>query len=436
MEETPGTQTNPSPPQITNDNTITTPKNFFKLFLPDSLWTILLENTNANAESHPSPANRSRPWKPVTFEEIMVFTGALIYMNTHIEPSTDIYWRNSRPPFHEIPKYIGLVRFEQIKRFFCLGIGDAWSVDNTTSTTNGGGECDGGAGGATIQPRHLSDTDLTPQDETVHDADYAGESWWPTVEPMVSSFRAKCKALYHHNHNPRSANPEPEPSIDKVIDRHFGRPKSSRSASTCKVPDTPAFLRVVETAVLNAHRVESILRKEGGLPKISQLDFRERLYDELFGYRPSPRTTREVQVSPDASRVVGAVGSMPAGPRPPPPELPGIPAVPRPTLPLQQQQQQPAAQPTKKRKTKASDIHLPPQRLNRSLQHTLRQRPLNDRSPCIWCKFTTLQLPRYAPEKKNAYVVGWNCEDCKVPVCHPKSGRLCWRALHCIYECV
>src|SRR5207248_11480172 len=61
-----------------------------------------------------------RPWKDTMIWEIIRYIGCLVYMGIHIEPKHEAYWGDS----HRLGRFLSLVRFEQIHRYFSLRDGD------------------------------------------------------------------------------------------------------------------------------------------------------------------------------------------------------------------------------------------------------------------------------------------------------------------------
>jgi len=92
---------------------------FFKLFFSDVVVEILSEETNAYAEfqlrTPPLSLCKSRHWVPTTLKEIRVWLGINIYFGLYPLTVRDDYWR-----IHNIGQFMGLKRFEQLRRFFSL----------------------------------------------------------------------------------------------------------------------------------------------------------------------------------------------------------------------------------------------------------------------------------------------------------------------------
>jgi Transposase IS4 len=92
---------------------------FFKLFFSDSVVKILSEETNAYAEFHlrnpPLSLQDTRQWVPTTRAEIRVYLGVHLHFGLYPLAVRDDYWR-----MHQIGRFMGLKRFQQIHRFFSL----------------------------------------------------------------------------------------------------------------------------------------------------------------------------------------------------------------------------------------------------------------------------------------------------------------------------
>lgn len=113
------------------------PLAFFKLFCSDTEFETFATNTNAYAAfkgaiSH-RPAHKRRlpwepksprPWRPTTAKELMVWVALVIFMGlvkTGAKNSRiDVYWRTDSHVVFAPMKHLGLVRFQQLKRYFHL----------------------------------------------------------------------------------------------------------------------------------------------------------------------------------------------------------------------------------------------------------------------------------------------------------------------------
>lgn len=126
---------------------LSSPYAIFTLFIGEEMFQRISRSTNEYAAKDPdnqSP-DTGRVWKDTSIEDIKVFFGILIYMGVHPEPRIDLYWRQDRRegPLHSPPLYMGLKRFEQIKRYL-----------------------------------HISPPDQEQQDK----------QWWYKLEPLASYF--------------------------------------------------------------------------------------------------------------------------------------------------------------------------------------------------------------------------------------------------------
>jgi len=94
------------------------PSSSFKLFFTDEEFEILAENTNAYARQKEA-GRQGRPWRPTCGAELKIFFGLIIYMGVYRSTGISSYWsRNRELPAHDIIRYMTLVRFEQLKRYF------------------------------------------------------------------------------------------------------------------------------------------------------------------------------------------------------------------------------------------------------------------------------------------------------------------------------
>ena len=190
------------------DIDIDDPVALFKLLLPDTLWESVVYHTNLYAEtcrSRMSSLERTRPWHTVSFNDIMVFIGSIIYMGYHPEHRLPMYWQQNRlnGPLHTIPLYISLMRFEQIKRYLHI----------SKPTDIYGGMTD---------PYHI---ELDIDNEWKYDAEHIGKICWNKLEPMISVFRSKIRQYYM---------PSSELSIDELMIKCYGR-----SNHTFSMPHKP-----------------------------------------------------------------------------------------------------------------------------------------------------------------------------------------------------
>lgn len=197
------------PPECQTD-----PFSIFSLFFTPAILTQLAENTNANARVKLARLNYQtqsdtvlrRRWKDTSGAELKIFFGLLIFMGINRSPSPCDHWRYGRKAYFGIyhyakkmrryqdrrdrffrrysiksfkKKHMGVVRFEQLKRYF-----------------------------------HVSD----PNTPTVE--------WWHKLEPLSSSLQDSFLRYYI-------------PSSKVVIDEMMV-PFCRRSSHTVKAPHKPA----------------------------------------------------------------------------------------------------------------------------------------------------------------------------------------------------
>lgn len=102
----------PSPEELPS------PLDFFQLFFTDEEFEILAENTNGYARQKEA-GRQGRPWRATCGAELKIFFGLIIYMGVYRSTGIASYWsRNHEFPAHDIIRYMTLVRFEQLKRYF------------------------------------------------------------------------------------------------------------------------------------------------------------------------------------------------------------------------------------------------------------------------------------------------------------------------------
>lgn len=67
-----------------------------------------------------APKGRPRLWQPIFREELYAYFGVLIHMGISTESSIEDYWGSLETHGSEyiVKKYISLVRFQQIDRYF------------------------------------------------------------------------------------------------------------------------------------------------------------------------------------------------------------------------------------------------------------------------------------------------------------------------------
>ena len=98
------------------------PLAIFRLFFTNKIIDKLAEWTNKYAELYPveEEAEFTRKWKPTDRQELYAYFSMLIYIGITIESSIKDYWGNLEPAgaSHVVKNYIGLVRFQQLNRYF------------------------------------------------------------------------------------------------------------------------------------------------------------------------------------------------------------------------------------------------------------------------------------------------------------------------------
>lgn len=170
-----------SPPaiKIPQDEDGDSPLSLFSLFLPDSIWHKVIQNTNcyANWQWVWGPSHKcERAWYPTTFSEIMVFIGAIIHMGVYKEPQISHYWCTNlwQGLLHTIPLHMGLKCYEQLWHY--LHISYIKVVD--------------------IPPYTLLNKEPTPYNEVTMDMDHLGDVWWYKLELILSTFWVQSKWYY------------------------------------------------------------------------------------------------------------------------------------------------------------------------------------------------------------------------------------------------
>jgi len=124
-------------PNLPPDVDLHDPLAIFKLFFTDEIMDKLADWTNKYAELYPAEeeAKFARKWKPTDRQELYAYFGVLIHMGITIESSIEDYWGDleSAGAGHIVKNYIGLVRFQQLDRYFrCT---DPWSKEDPTPRT-------------------------------------------------------------------------------------------------------------------------------------------------------------------------------------------------------------------------------------------------------------------------------------------------------------
>lgn len=163
------------PPEVN----IESPYSLFALFFSDDLIALLSSNTNKYAKAK-NAGQSGREWHETTTSDIKIFLAILIYMGVHISPSDEDYWRTDEEPLHMPRRFIGLKRFEQIKRFFHVADPDPEAAIQEAIKLN-------------LKPNQM---------------------WWYKLEPFASRLRAACLQYWK---------PSNAVSIDETMIRGFGR---------------------------------------------------------------------------------------------------------------------------------------------------------------------------------------------------------------------
>ena len=94
----------------------------FSLFFDDETLQELADNTNEYAALFPPEfKEHTRPWIPVSIDEIRAYIATYIWMGLHHESRVRLYWNTdpSKGPIHsQVASHISQRRWEQIDRFF------------------------------------------------------------------------------------------------------------------------------------------------------------------------------------------------------------------------------------------------------------------------------------------------------------------------------
>ena len=169
---------------------IESPYSLFSLFFSEELVALLSSNTNKYAKTK-NAGQSGREWHDTTASEIKIFLAVLIYMGVHVSPSDEDYWRTDEEPIHMPRRFMGLKRFQQIKRFFHVADPDPEIAVQEALRLH-------------LQPSQM---------------------WWYKLEPFASRLRAACLQYWK---------PSNAVSIDETMIRGFGR-----SQHTFKMPNKP-----------------------------------------------------------------------------------------------------------------------------------------------------------------------------------------------------
>lgn len=176
--------------QIPPGTDITSAYSLFSLFISEDLIALLSANTNKYAQTKNALAT-GRGWHETSPAEIKIFLAILIYMGIHISPSDEDYWQAAEEPIHMPRRFMGLKRFQQIKRFFHVADPDPETAVQEALKLN-------------LRPSQM---------------------WWYKLEPFASRLRAACLQYWR---------PSNAVSIDESMIRGFGR-----SHQTFKMPNKP-----------------------------------------------------------------------------------------------------------------------------------------------------------------------------------------------------
>ena len=162
----------------------------FSLFITEESIALLSVNTNKYARGK-NAGETGREWRETTTADMKVFLAILIYMGVHISPSDEDYWQTAEEPIHMPRRFMGLKRFQQIKRFFHIADPDPEAAVHEAMKLN-------------LKPNQM---------------------WWYKLEPFASYMRAACLRYWE---------PSNAISIDETMIRGFGR-----SHHAFKMPNKP-----------------------------------------------------------------------------------------------------------------------------------------------------------------------------------------------------
>lgn len=176
--------------QIPPETNLSSAYSLFSLFIPEELIALLSTNTNKYAQNKDA-GNTGREWHDTTVADIKSFLAILIYMGVHISPRDEDYWQTMEEPIHMPRRFMGLKRFQQIKRFFHVADPDPEAAVNEAMRLN-------------LKPSQM---------------------WWYKLEPFASHLRIACLRYWK---------PSNAVSIDETMIRGFGR-----SHHTFKMPNKP-----------------------------------------------------------------------------------------------------------------------------------------------------------------------------------------------------
>jgi hypothetical protein len=143
--------------QIPSETDINSAYSLFSLFISEESIALLSTNTNKYAKAKDA-GQTGRDWHETTTAKIKIFLAILIYMGVHISPSDEDYWQATEEPIYMPWRFMGLKRFQQIKRFFHVADPDPEASVQETMKLN-------------LKPNQI---------------------WWYKLEPFASYLCAAC----------------------------------------------------------------------------------------------------------------------------------------------------------------------------------------------------------------------------------------------------
>jgi hypothetical protein len=100
---------------------IISPLQLFLLLLSEEALAAIVNATNIYAASVMNTTTDfrcTRPWYPLTRNELIVFIGTLFFMGRHYEFNREYYWQTGTPGMGRLGYIMSKTRWEQIHRFF------------------------------------------------------------------------------------------------------------------------------------------------------------------------------------------------------------------------------------------------------------------------------------------------------------------------------
>ena len=101
---------------------IVTPLQLFLLLLGEGTLLAIVNATNANAAAFMEMVldnlSSTRPWHPLTRNELIVWLGTLFFMGRHPEYNREYHWQTGIPGMGRLKYVMSKNRWEQIHRFF------------------------------------------------------------------------------------------------------------------------------------------------------------------------------------------------------------------------------------------------------------------------------------------------------------------------------